>query len=258
VPDPSKKIGVSMAGGAARGLAHIGTLDYFKEHDYKIAALSGSSMGAIIAGLTSLGKTSDEIYDISKTFKFISLLKPTWPKYAFSKIDKFKDYIYNLFGDYRFEDTCIPLRVVSTDIDSGEEIIFSSGPLWKGILASAAIPVIFEPFLHEGRRLSDGGLVRLNPTTLLKEFGLDAIVGSDIGMVRENTGPVKNIFDNAKQCIEILVSGQQKENEAHCDVMLRPDIKTQPFLNFSKGKTYRQLGYQACVAEAEALASLYR
>lgn len=77
MPEEKVKVGVSMAGGAARGLAHLGTLDYFKEKDYKISALSGCSMGSIISAMAALGKPADEIVEISKTFKFFSLMKPT-------------------------------------------------------------------------------------------------------------------------------------------------------------------------------------
>ena len=101
MPASEVRVGVAMAGGAARGLAHLGTLDYFKEHNYKISALSGCSMGAIVAAMAALGKPADEIMEMSKTFKFRSLIKPTWPKIALNKIDKFEAYIKNIFGDFR-------------------------------------------------------------------------------------------------------------------------------------------------------------
>ena len=117
--------------------------------------------------------------------------------------------------------------------------------------------MIVEPYVHEGRRLCDGGLLRMNPSVQLKEFDLTAIVGSEIGMVRMKTGPVKGFVDNIKQCVELMVTGQRKESENCADIVLRPDILTQPFLDFSKGEKYRKLGYKACEDEAQSLEKLF-
>lgn len=146
---------------------------------------------------------------------------------------------------------------MASDVDTGEEVVFSSGLLWPAVLSSAAIPVIFEPFEVDGRRLCDGGLLRINPSVQLKEFDLDAIIGSDIGLVRMKTGPVRGIVDYMKQCMELFVTSQRKESEDCCDLTLRPDILTESFLNFSKGEHYRKLGYEACLREAEALEKIF-
>jgi NTE family protein len=62
-----------------------------------------------------------------------------------------------------FADLAVPLRVVATDLDTGEEVVIARGPLKPALLASAALPGVFPIVLHDGRRLVDGGVVNSVP-----------------------------------------------------------------------------------------------
>lgn len=250
-------MGLALAGGAARGFAHLGILDYLKENNYQPAALSGCSMGSIVASMAALGKSSEEIAALSQSFKFRHLISLTWPSVGLSSLNKMEAYLKNVFGEATFEDTTIPLYVVASDLDSGEEIVFDSGLIWQAVLASSAIPVIFEPYLWQGRRLVDGGLLRLNPAYCLKDKGLSAIIGTDIGLTRTKTGPVKGIGDYAKQCLELLARGQRQQSEKISDLTLKPAIRDKPFLNFSRLEEYREIGKKACLGEKNKIAKIF-
>jgi NTE family protein len=62
-----------------------------------------------------------------------------------------------------FGDLEIPLRVIATDLDTGEEVVITRGPLKPALLASAALPGVFPVVHHDGRRLVDGGVVNNVP-----------------------------------------------------------------------------------------------
>jgi NTE family protein len=62
-----------------------------------------------------------------------------------------------------FADLAVPLRVIATDLDTGEEVVLARGPLKPALLASAALPGVFPIVLHAGRRLVDGGVVNSVP-----------------------------------------------------------------------------------------------
>lgn len=55
------KIGLALSGGGAKGAAHIGVLKYIEEIGIPIDYVAGTSIGAIVGGLYSLGYTSDEL-----------------------------------------------------------------------------------------------------------------------------------------------------------------------------------------------------
>ena len=58
-----------------------------------------------------------------------------------------------------FADLEVPLRVIATDLDTGEEVVLARGPLKPALLASTALPGVFPIVHHDGRRLVDGGVV---------------------------------------------------------------------------------------------------
>jgi NTE family protein len=62
-----------------------------------------------------------------------------------------------------FDELAVPLRVVATDLGSGEEVVFASGPVGPPLLASAALPGLFPPIEHEGRLLVDGAVTNSVP-----------------------------------------------------------------------------------------------
>jgi NTE family protein len=62
-----------------------------------------------------------------------------------------------------FADLAVPLRVIATDLDTGEEVAFARGPLKPALLASSALPGVFPIVEHDGRRLVDGGVVNSVP-----------------------------------------------------------------------------------------------
>ena len=57
----AQKVGLVLSGGGAKGLYHIGVLKALEEHDIPIDYVSGTSMGAIIGGLYSIGFSPSEI-----------------------------------------------------------------------------------------------------------------------------------------------------------------------------------------------------
>jgi NTE family protein len=63
----------------------------------------------------------------------------------------------------RFDELALPLRVVSCDLDTGDEVVFAAGPLIPALLASAALPGLFPPVHHDGRMLVDGAVVDTVP-----------------------------------------------------------------------------------------------
>src|SRR5271165_4711651 len=64
---PRPRIGVALEGGGALGLAHIGVLKWFEEHHIPIDYLAGTSMGGMVGGLYSTGKSADDLRTIVKT-----------------------------------------------------------------------------------------------------------------------------------------------------------------------------------------------
>lgn len=164
-------VSLILGSGGARGLAHIGVIQYLEEHNYPIKFISGSSMGALIGGVYAAGKLpefTDWFVNLSKT-DILSLTDIAWERSGLIKGDRLLKQLATLIGNPNIEDLKIPFSAVATDIDNEKEIWLQKGPLLPAIRASIALPMIFTPTSYKGRTLIDGGV--LNPLPIAPTFG---------------------------------------------------------------------------------------
>jgi NTE family protein len=156
-------VSLVLGSGGARGLAHIGVIEWLEQYGYEIRSISGSSMGALVGGIYAAGELdtyknwvtaldrSDVVRMLDLSFGWSGLLKGE------RIINRLKD----LIGDREIDDLPISYTAVATDIEGGKEVWLSRGSLFDAIRASIAVPLVFTPYEINGRKLLDGGL--LNP-----------------------------------------------------------------------------------------------
>jgi len=162
--------------GGARGLAHIGVIQWLTENGYDIRSIAGSSMGALVGGIYAAGKL--EVYagwvSELERMQVLRLLDPAFGRSGLFKGERLMGVLRKLIGDFDIENLPISFTAVATDLESGEEVWLREGKLFDAIRASIATPLVFTPFRYGGRMLLDGGLVNpvpiaptLNDTTEL-------------------------------------------------------------------------------------------
>ena len=153
---------LALGGWAARGLAHIGVIKRLEELGMSPVAIAGTSMGAIIGTLLALGSTSDEMRTIIANIAWMKLIDIDLKKWLlkWQKIEKFLDTI---FEGKSFSDTQIPLTMIATDINTGDNIVLREWNLAQAVRASISIPWIFMPKTLWGRELVDGILTNNLP-----------------------------------------------------------------------------------------------
>lgn len=161
-----KRISLVLGSGGARGLAHIGAIRVLEERGYEIAAIAGSSMGALIGGFHAAGKLDDYAAWVQELTEFnvLRFLDIAWGEAGMLRGEMLMDTLKSFIGDYRIEDLPIPLTVVATDVVARKEVWLNRGSLFDAIRASIAIPTVFTPHLIDGRPLLDGGI--LNPVPI--------------------------------------------------------------------------------------------
>ncbi len=165
-----KKFWLALGGGAARGLAHIGLIRRFEEYSIQPNTIAGTSMGSIIGALYALGVSSSEMTKIAKSIKMIQVLdfNPFTDIMKRSAIKKaVAPYITD---DTTFADTKIPLKIIATNIKTGESQVFESGKIIDAILASSSIPGIFSPYQIGENYFIDGGTTDNLPLFALKNM----------------------------------------------------------------------------------------
>lgn len=195
----SPTIGVALGGGGARGLGHIAMLEVFDDLGIRPKVMAGTSIGAIYGAAYASGIAAKDLRShtreiLSQRFGLVRDL--------FAARSQPFQRIAGLFGQrssilepeallelimpkavkQTFAALPIPLKIVATDFYRQESVIFAEGPLRKAVAASMALPVIFQPVMHEGRALIDGGLTNPLPYDLLTKEA-DIVVAIDVSGV---------------------------------------------------------------------------
>lgn len=202
-----KTLGLALGSGGARGIAHIGFLKVLTDNNIPISFISGSSMGAVVGSIYSLGVTPEVMEERTKTLKFMDIFDLEvffFKKMGFIKGAKRENVLNEFLDNKSFTDCKIPFSCTAVDIMTGEKLVLNSGMLCKAVMASSAIPSVFAPVEIEGRKLVDGGLLTRLPIEPVRNMGSDIVVAVDVLGDALTTLPPKNLFSTLVRTINIM------------------------------------------------------
>ncbi len=168
--DSGTRVSLVLGSGGARGLAHIGVIQWLTANGYRIESIAGCSMGALVGGIHAAGRLNvyrDWVCALRQAdvLRFLDL---SWSRGGLIKGDRIIGTLRELVGEHRIEDLPVTFTAVATDIERQREVWISKGPLFDAIRASIAVPTVFMPHDYMGYRLVDGGL--LNPVPIAPTF----------------------------------------------------------------------------------------
>lgn len=183
MPDHSKTVSLVLGAGGARGLAHVGVIQWLTENGYRIRSIAGSSVGALVGGIYAAGKleTYAEWSLALERMEVLRLLDPAFGRAGLFKGERVIDQLRNLIGDADIEDLPVSFTAVAMDLESGKEVWLREGKLFDAIRASIAIPLLLTPAMMDGRMLVDGGLVNPVPIAPTLNDRSDLIIAVNVG-----------------------------------------------------------------------------
>lgn len=216
------KVGVSLAGGGIRGIAHVGVLKALEENNIKVAAIAGTSAGSIIATLYAMGYSPYYIYLLFKRYArdIINIRSKPIINGITNFIRNNKIGIAGLSDGNEFEkmydelarkkgfrligDIKMPLLVSAVDIGESKEYIFTNCAsrknikdnyiteigIGRAVRASSSFPAIFCPCEYKNHIFMDGGVLNNLPTEELKKVYTGKIIS-----VNFESNPVYNDYD---------------------------------------------------------------
>ncbi len=236
------KLGITLSGGGARGIAHIGVLQALEDYSIRPQAISGTSMGAIVGVMYADGKKPTEILDIIKKYKFSSFFGWNLPRSGLIDSQRVFDILEKALDARTFEELNIKCFVSTSNLNSGEYTIFQSGDLIKPVVASSSIPLLFKPTIIDGDAHVDGGLLNNLPIEPLKECS-DKIIGVHVnrnGRIDEVKG-MKSIADRS---FRIAIWQTVKARLSECDFVIEPTgVYDYSTFQFDKADELYQHGY---------------
>lgn len=187
MPSNSTTVSLVLGSGGARGMAHIGVIQWLTENGYAIRSISGTSIGALVGGIFAIHKL--EVYaewvQALERMHVLRLLDPTIGRPGLFKGERIIQVLRKLIGDCDIEELPIAFTAVATDLDSGQEVWLRKGKLFDAIRASIATPLVFTPVRHGDRTLLDGAVV--DPVPVAPTIG-DA---TDLTIAVDLSGPAE-------------------------------------------------------------------
>ena len=226
VPQEHIKIALVLGGGGSKGLAHVGVLKELEQAGIHPDLIVGCSSGAVIGALYAdqphvkrlekllIGLKRSDLMDISI---FAS-------KFGVVKGILFRSFLEQNLKAKKFRHLQIPFIAVATDLKTGELIEFGGGEIIPPIMASSAVPGVFNPVYYKGRYLVDGGVVDPIPVRVAKKYGAHIIIAVDVGEDLSDKEP-SHFFDVARRGLEISHRKLSEYVTRDADVVIRMNFQ---------------------------------
>ena len=122
-------IGLALGGGFARGIAHVGVLRVLEEAGIPVKFVAGTSVGALIGAAYCSGLSPDELEEMALRVRFKTFARWTLSRHGFATNQRMIGFLNGALKAKTFEELRIPLAVTATDLNTGEGVVFGSGPL---------------------------------------------------------------------------------------------------------------------------------
>ncbi|QHS63581.1 patatin-like phospholipase family protein [Chitinophaga agri] len=206
------KIGLTLSGGGAKGLAHIGILQALDSAGLKVDYITGTSMGSIVGSLYAMGYSGDAIEKLAREMDWSNLFsnQPVLTDISFEEKREYNKYLIEIPFEYGkpklasgviageqlwlelarlcwpvnnvrdFSQFDIPFKCIATDVTTGDIVTLDTGDIVMAIRASMAIPSVFTAVKIGDKNLVDGGVVRNFPVITAKDMGADIVIGSNV------------------------------------------------------------------------------
>lgn len=214
------KTGLTLSGGGARGISHIGVLKALEELDVRIDCISGSSTGALIAALYAYGYSAEKILNIVISTKIFSSLRPAWTWTGLVSIMNLEELLLKLMPENNFDVLKIPTTISATNLNRGKAEYFTAGRLIPVILASCCVPVIFAPVQLNGEHYVDGGLTDNLPAKILRDQ-CQLLIGSHCNYI-SSEHDVRNFRSVIERSLLIAINGNTSLSKNICDILIEP------------------------------------
>jgi NTE family protein len=228
------KIAVVLGAGASKGFAHIGVLKVLESHKVPIHMILGTSVGSVIGSLYASGADAFRLQELALALEKSDVIDVLLiPNNGFVKGDKLEEYINKTVKNIPIEQFKIPFYAVTTDIQTGQEVVFARGNAGTAVRASSSIPGIFRPVRIGDRMYVDGGVVSPVAVDAARKLGADLVIAVDVSASLDKTQP-EGTIEAILQSINIMYSKLAAVQLVNADVVIKPKVGHITTFDFSK------------------------
>jgi NTE family protein len=247
-PIAPKRLGLALGGGGVRGAAHLGVFSVLEREGIKPDVVAGTSVGALVGAGIAGGVSSAEMLRYFREARWKRIARPSWrSKLSMLDANPLGELLTRITSAQTIADLALPFAAVACDILTGARVVITEGSLSEAVVASSAIPALFEPVRGRGHLLVDGSLVDNLPVDAARSLGADYVIAVDI------MPPLDGTYEptDARETLLLTWNIVQREAETgreDADLVITPDVVRVSLSDFSQV----QEAYDAGVAAAEA------
>lgn len=237
------KNGLVLSGGGAKGFAHIGVIKALNEHGIFPDVISGTSAGSIVGAFYADGYEADEILQIFEGKDLYNLIQIVLPKKGIFKMKDLMSILKKYLRARRIEELKTKMYICCTNFTTGRVRYFYEGPIIKPVIASASIPVLFQPIKIGAELYVDGGLFANLPTEPI-EGRCDRIIGVHVNPFGKFTSDQENITGIVERVFQLGTRSNMLQMVNKCDWFIEPPgLRDFGLLSVKKSKEMYEIGY---------------
>lgn len=268
------RVGLTLSGGGAKGLFHIGILQAIDSAGLKIDYITGTSMGSIMGALYAAGYSGNEMEKIARELDWTLIFsgkalyenvnmdeKPEFSQYAVElpfedkKLKlrtgliegqeiwlKFQELFLPVYNIKDFSKLSIPFKCIATDLATGEAVVLDKGEIISAIRASMAIPSVFTAVDYGKTKLVDGGVVRNFPVRDVKAMGANYAIGVNLSAGLESADKLTSAVDVLYQIAFYKDADDFKEERMLCNLLIEPPMENYSAASFGSSDELIRLG----------------
>lgn len=285
-----RDVGIAFAGGGIKALSQIAMVEWMENQGITPLCVSGTSAGAMISALVSMGLTSDEIFNEIKEaiieIEQRKILKVSGRELLFNRsfkhglIDnrKLEDLVIKICEKHGFkhiQDVKIPLAITAVDLYTGNLIVFVSHPdlyhnthrrtqvisdisLAKAISASMSFPVVFGSVEYENMALIDGG-VRMNaPIPMLRDYGARKTLAITMRGEIASDEPLNRSVEVISRVYDLLAREAEYRHTSQVDYLLNVPVVVDNIFDLDAAERIYEQGKSVITDQEQLLKTFFK
>ena len=261
-PARPRRVALALGSGGARGWAHLGVLRALRERGIEVAAVAGTSMGALVGVFLAAGRIEAleavaSTLDWRQLARFLGEFTPS--RSGLTEGHRLLKEAAPLLRARTFADLPLPFRAVATDLQTGEETVLADGPLLPAVRASISIPGLFTPVHLGGRWLIDGGLVNPVPVNVARALAPDIpVLAVDVTQGIPDSGesfskapPLGDVLTRTIRIAESRLAAYRRVEDPP-DVLVEVPVASISTLDFLRAPEATAIGHRATLAALDS------
>ena len=246
-PNFIHEIGLTLSGGGAKGIAHIGVLRALIDNNIRPTIISGTSAGSIFGTLYAAGMNPNDMEQFVADSSFLKIFRVIGlPSAGFVKLHYLKERLAEFIKIDSFEALEYELYVCATNLNHGKAVHFNTGELFDRVVASCSVPWLFKPVEINGELYADGGITNNMPCDIIRDK-CRVLIGSNVKpkVVVQSNKDLDSLMGITQRCADLSLWTNSKPNVKLLDIYIAPEaVHEFSFFNIRKSHELTTIGYE--------------